>query len=207
MVVESYPSENSKLVPRLLIKRWLEKSNSVRSFGDFQIRGLKDLSGGFGTQWITRDQLQATLDLLKRDNIKAYIDSHKNSTVSEDLVIAEKMNSILLKKEPLTPADFAMIRELILKIIRLDDGSGSNIVGKIVGASLANFKINTHFQTLNGILGATNDPIYGFQNDPEKMKRYENMIYVINNMGEQQALMGSTENLLYRIFDGMNHQP
>lgn len=85
--------------------------------------------------------------------------------------------------------------------MRLDDGTSSNIVGKIVGASLINDKINGHFQKLDGVLEAVNDPVWKFANDPEKMARHEDAVFVINNMGEKQAMLGFAENYLYRILE------
>lgn len=64
-------------------------------------------------------------------------------------------------------------------------------------------KMNNHFQKLNGMLQASGEPVSGFSGDQGKMERYENGVYLINNMGEKQAMMGFAENFLYRMFRGI----
>lgn len=95
-----------------------------------------------------------------------------------------------------------MLSKYLLSLVRLDNGSNSNVVGKFIGASLINEKMNGHFQKLNGVLRAVNEPVEGFRGNTEQMGRYEDAVYLTNNLGEKFTVLGFAENYLYRILEG-----
>lgn len=100
MYVESYKYNNGKSwIPDgfgRFVKSALETMpiKDINSYGDFQIRGIKDLRKGFGTEYITKKQLENSLRLLSRPDIVAYINSvprENQSTVRSDLKTIEKI--------------------------------------------------------------------------------------------------------------------
>ena len=160
-VLEEYPS--------------LQNIKHVKSFGDFQTRGIQDLRSGFGTEYITKGQIGQAFTMLIAPKITKYIAEappENRQIIQQDLQIVEKAK-IILSKDLITKQDLQMLSDYLLKLIRLDDGTGSNVVGKVIGAVLINEKMNSHFQKLNGVLEATREPIRSFDHNPEKMARYE----------------------------------
>lgn len=214
MYVESYEQESGHWwLPNGLSrtgKKMLEEYpelqyfKKINSYGDFQLRGIQSLRNGFGKEWITKNQLENALGLLGKPKIQAYIKAFSKAhpdiseTIEQDYKAVQKIQTIL-RKGPQTSEDREKMTELLLKLVRLDDDTSSDVIGKCIGASLINDKINSHFQKLNGVLEMTGDPIKNFADNPEKMARHEDAVYVINNMGEKQAMLGFAENYLYRI--------
>lgn len=202
MYVESYGHGPSRIAKKMFEE--YPELHKINSYGDFQLRGIQSLRNGFGKEWITKDQLESALGLLDKPEVKAYVEAFSKAhpdiseVIARDSEIVREIQTIL-RKDPQTPEDCEKMTALLLKLVRLDDDTSSNIIGKCIGASFINDKINSHFQKLNGVLEMTGDPIKGFAHNPEKMGRHEDAVYVINNMGEKQAMLGFAENYLYRI--------
>ena len=89
--------------------------------------------------------------------MKRYIDAHikeypsSAKSIAEDQSIVERMN-LLLQKNPLDKQDFAVLTDNLISLMRLDDGTSVNIVGKIIGAALLDNKLNSHFEKIGGVL-------------------------------------------------------
>ncbi len=85
--------------------------------------------------------------------IDAYIKKYPSSakSIAEDQSIVERMN-LLLQKNPLDKQDFAVLTDNLTSLMRLDDGTSVNIVGKIIGAALLDNKLNSHFEKIGGVL-------------------------------------------------------
>lgn len=78
------------------------------------------------------------------------------------------------------------------------------MVGKILGASLLNDKYNSHSQKLDGALLASGEDPVTFARNPDKIARYEKSLFLINNKGERDTILGFGENLMYRIIEQCN---
>lgn len=168
MYAETYEYENGKpFVPNgisLQTKGVLERNpvlqnfKSINSFGDFQIREIKSLTVGFGSEWITKKQLQNACAYLQTQEFKDIVSKTPKSsqfTIQKDLEIANELQSIL-QKATITQEEQKKISELLQELIHIDTGkTGETMVGKIIGASLLNDKINGHFQKLDGALLAS----------------------------------------------------
>ncbi|MCK9272831.1 hypothetical protein M0P65_04770 [Candidatus Gracilibacteria bacterium] len=201
------------------------KLKIIQSFGDFQLR-FDYLRNGYSSEWPTKGDLQKAVALFKKDEIKKYIASLKPFTkskldyshfkenkedrihrvdyilqkdkIEKDLKKVDKIEEILKKEKP-SEDDFAEMTNLLQELITIDSGDHSNIVGKILGASLLDDKINTHFEKLNGILLFTGERSIDIYRDKEKMQNYENTILLFNNLSERLTLYGLTENFIIRI--------
>jgi chaperonin cofactor prefoldin len=127
--------------------------------------------------------------------------AENQGVIASDFSTLEKIKLILSKKNPVKQ-DFEMLSKYLIELIRLDDGTSDNIVGKFIGASLINDKMNGHFQKLDGMLQSAGESIETITTDQKQMQRYEDSIYLINNLGEMRTALGFTENYLYRILEG-----
>lgn len=93
------------------------------------------------------------------------------------------------------------ISDYLIKILRIDQGNGDTIVGKIIGVSLLSEKINLHSQKLNGVLASIGQSIDAFTGDSNHIGRYESALFFMNNKGEKIATIGFAENFMYRILE------
>ncbi|MDP2104142.1 MAG: hypothetical protein Q8K26_04445, partial [Candidatus Gracilibacteria bacterium] len=177
----------------------LQKIKKISSFGDFQIREIRGLASGFGNEWIRRDQLQKALKGINNPALQKYLTAN-SPIIKEDLARVAKIGEILKKPYP-NDGDMAAVSENLIQILRIDPGDGSTIVGKIIGASLLDDKLNGHFQKLNGTLAAIGESIHSFWDDTGKMPRYEKSVFMINNRGEKVTTLGFAQNYLYRILE------
>ncbi|MDP2091279.1 MAG: hypothetical protein Q8K30_06815 [Candidatus Gracilibacteria bacterium] len=222
MVVENYTPVGSNGMRRL-IKQTLEYNPSLQqdftvlgkrikskisSHGDFQLR-LTNLDKGLHEEWPNKDQFIKAFTFFETLDFKNYISALNNSSknrIKMDLTIVGQIKSLILNydsvNEDTQKAYLEIIKAKLQSILLLDDGSGENIVGKIIGASLLNDKINLHFQKFNGILQASGEKIDDIYYDSKKMASYEKVIILINNMGERNVVYGLTENYFIRIFQG-----
>lgn len=113
----------------------------------------------------------------------------------------ERLQTILQKKN-ITPEDYQEISAILKATLRIDiDKTGKTIVGKVIGASLANDNYNIHSQKLNGELIASGEDPRSFSGDPEKMARYEKTLFFSASKGNMMATLGCAENYLYRIIE------
>ncbi|MDD2870981.1 MAG: hypothetical protein PHS49_03240 [Candidatus Gracilibacteria bacterium] len=220
LLVENYTPVGSHGLKRIL-KQTLEYNPSLQqdftimgkriksiisSYGDFQIR-LTNLNKGLYEEWPNKKQLLKAFSFLESNEFKDYLSLMDNtyaSRVNEDLRIVGQIKSLVLNYDLVDDETkkiyLTTIKEQLQQILLLDDGTGSNIVGKIVGASLVNDKLNLHFQKFNGILQASGEKLDDIYNDTEKMQSYEKITMLINNLGERNVVYGLTENYIIRIF-------
>lgn len=185
---------------RITGKRHLE----AKSLGDFQIR-IQGLKNGWNTEWPREEHVRGAFSALFRKEAIDYVTqtmaTHPDKKrIEEDLSIAHRARMITEKSE-LDKRDFEMLTELLSTLFRLDDGSGSNVVGKILSASLLNDKINNHFRKLNGVLEASGENPRAIQTNPQSRESYEDMILMANNLGETNVVYGLAENRLIRLLE------
>jgi len=209
LFIETYEYDNKKwFIPmwagkftKLLLQDYpiLQKIKSVSSIWDFQIRWIDSLGSGFKDEWIRQDQLQKALNKINEPWLQKYLEVD-NKNIKEDLKKITQIRDIL-KKTEFTKENMSIITDNLNSIIRIDSGDWSNIVGKIIGTSLLNDKINTHFQKLQGVLTIMSEPIDSFRDNPIKMNRFEDGIIFINNKWEKVANLWFMENYMYRILE------
>jgi hypothetical protein len=90
-------------------------------------------------------------------------------------------------------------------MLKMDDGSGSNVVGKILGATLLERRLDILSTKLEGVLhkaGAKMDAILA---SPEGRTKFNETILLTNNLGEKDVfLFGITENYMLRILNALS---
>lgn len=215
--------EIKKRAERILIKPIQLKI--IQSFWDFQLR-FDYLRNWYSKEWPTKADLQKAVNHFRRDDIKKYINNlepfskskldyshfkeHKGdrinrvdyilqrSKIESDLVKVDILEKILQKEKP-DESDFNKMTNILQDLITIDNWNHSNVVWKILWASLLDDKINTHFEKLNWILLFTWERSVDIYKDKDKMKNYENTILLMNNLSERITLYWLTENFIIRI--------
>ena len=108
---------------------------------------------GWNEEWPKQDDIKRALNALNDTGFKRYLadfitqNPSSAQAIKTDLSKVQKIEA-LVQKGPTQKEDFATLTSLLIELIHLDDGSGSNIVGKAIGAILLDSKINSHFKKL-----------------------------------------------------------
>lgn len=138
LYVESYETPSGKWYKpdgsRRAVKETLEEYpilqivKSLNSYGDFQLR-VKTLRNGWNDEWPTKSHLSKAFALLSHPDVVAYLDEvRKNggrevgARIASDLSVVERASLIVSKANP-TKQDFATLTDLLVKLLRLDDGT------------------------------------------------------------------------------------
>lgn len=157
-------------------------------------------------------------------------ESEKNpltkKVIQEDLFILARCKEIFSKKE-LTKEDFRQLEDLFKKLLRIDVASvtwhdsimesaktvilnlvwieqrywWTNIVGKILWASLLDDKISNHFEKTVWFLSAAHQDIPDIFSNKEKMESLEKMVLLTNNLSENKVVFWLAENFLIRLVE------
>lgn len=157
LVRESYIPEGSMGKRRFLKDRY----GGVQSQTDFQIRFLRtSLSAwktGKETEWPkTSDYLKA-FDLLETERFKRLRTTllpDADAEVTRDLATIARVRPLIEKSKlgPLDDDEVKTISDGLVPMLRMDDGSGSNIVGKLLGAMLLEKRLDILSTKLEGVL-------------------------------------------------------
>ncbi len=102
------------------------------------------------------------------------------------------------------PLPRKLIAQELSSIMRFDNGDGSNVISKLVSASLLIDKLALHSEKLNYMLisgGYNLSPIF---DDPTAMRQYERTIIRINNLPENHMLLALSENFIIRLSEGIS---
>lgn len=128
----------------------LRTFHALNSVGDFQIR-IHDLKNGWNEEWPNRKQVEYAIARLKNPSIEKRIESlsrvssSNKSIIEQDKSIVRRIELILSKAE-LEPRDFEALTNDLIRLARIDDETGSNIIGKSIGASLDADSFGLNFQ-------------------------------------------------------------
>jgi hypothetical protein len=91
------------------------------------------------------------------------------------------------------------ISQELSRIMRFDDGDGSNVVGKIASASLLTYKLAQHSEKLNYMLVSAGYNLNTVFDDVSSMRQYERTVMRINNLPEDKVLLALSENFILRL--------
>ena len=118
--------------------------------------------------------------------------------IQKDLKHIEAIKQIVEASKGMSLPKNAISIELST-ILRFDDGDGSNVVGKIVSASLLIDKLALHSEKLNYMLISAGYDLPSIFDNPVIMREYERTIIRINNLPENHMLLALAENFILRI--------
>lgn len=210
LVRESYIPEGS------IGKRRFTKDHygGVQSQTDFQIRFLRDSLHGWKTgkqiEWPkTSDYLRA-FDLLQSDRFNrlrgAMIEGDANQEVAKDLATIKRIRPLIEKsaKSPLNEGEIKEIESSLTPMLRMDDGTGSNVVGKLLGAALLEKRLDILSTKLEGVLQYAGADIDKILARPEGREKFTDTLLLSNNLGEKDVfLFGIAENYVVRLLNGL----
>lgn len=90
-------------------------------------------------------------------------------------------------------------------MLRMDDGSGSNVVGKVLGATLLERRLDILSTKLEGVLHKAGVSMNAILASPEGRTKFNETILLTNNLGEKDVfLFGITENYMLRILNALS---
>lgn len=87
----------------------------------------------------------------------------------------------------------------IMKLVRLDTGNGSNIVGKVFTTSLMQAKILLHYRKTSYWLEQMEIPFDLLSNSEDERAKYERTVALVNNLSEDKVLLSLLENMIIRL--------
>ncbi len=180
----------------------LQKVKAISSYGDFQIR-IKGLSNGWNKEWPRREHIEKAIAKFEKKEVREYIETHKNSTLTTDLAQLEGIK-VLLSKSPMNTEDFWKLTNTLLSLFRIDDGDNNSIVGKIISASLMEDKLNLHSIKLDGIMEKIGESRITPNDTPERIQWFNNTLLLMNNLWEKKVLYGLTENYILRVLESLS---
>lgn len=131
--------------------------------------------------------------------VQSFLKTFKTqSQIQEDLAHIEALKKIVTASKGTSLPKKAISDELS-SVIRFDNGDGSNVVGKMVSASLLIDKLALHSEKLDYMLTSAGYDLATVFDDPKSMRQYERTIIRINNLPENQMLLALAENFVLRV--------
>jgi hypothetical protein len=125
-------------------------------------------------------------------------DANSEIQIRKDLEHIENIKRLVLASKGDDLPKKAISDELS-SIIRFDNGDGSNVVGKLVSASLLTDKLALHSEKLDYMLVSAGYDLSSIFDNPTSMRQYERTIIRINNLPENHMLLALAENLILRL--------
>lgn len=222
--LESYVTENNswwkpnwmRLKTKSIFERIpaLEYFKDIQSYWDFQMR-IETLRNWFNPEWPTKEQLIKAINKLKEPDVLEIIQKVIKSWfeyrwwhafaswIMEDIKKAESILDIL-QKEVLTKDDYNEITDILLSLIKIDDSRNSQIIWKIISASLAEDKLNSHIKHIDWWLVSSWEDMIKLYEDPEKISMIEELSILVYNQWESKVLYWLNTNFMLRIIDWLN---
>lgn len=217
----NFPKRKSAKIIAVYLKEISEwKLNWVSSYWDFQMKFFNLLSKDVLTKWPTNWNILEAINAVNSERFIEIISRRESNTRYKEII--EKDNKILdqifqeskyieeLKKNINWLEDEEHIKRLekdhwififksFKKLFRFDDGSWSNIIWKIMQASLLKDKLNLELENIinwSNKWWITVDEIF---NSVELKTIIEKMRLLTNNKSEKQTLDWISENYILRI--------
>lgn len=213
LVTESYPTEGGTGIRKIL------KRMGGRSRGDYQLRfvELTDnpafiredslfIIGRNGKEirleWPTLQHLRDASSAVFQDEIATL--ARENLSASGYEVFKEETKLLLdirteLNKNTLSPKETRGLIKRIMRLIRLDTGDGSNLIGKAFTTSLMQEKILLHYKKTSYWLEKMEIPFDLLANSEDERSKYERTVALVNNLSEDKVLLALLENTIIRL--------
>lgn len=197
LAVESYGDTNG-LFSRRNLKKLAKNFGYGSSSWDYQLRIptlLVDLDNS-KTLGTSLDNIFRTLSSPETESFLGSLPSQ--SEIRQDLGHIEAIKKLLsdTKGEPLPRK---LIAQELSTIMRFDSGDGSNVVSKLVSASLLIDKLALHSEKLNYMLQTGGYNLPSIFDNPTMMRQYERTVIRTNNLPENHMLLALTENFIIRL--------
>jgi hypothetical protein len=199
LAVESY-GETGGIFSRQNAKKIVKKIWFGSSSGDYQLR-ISSLFADLENDKTLEISLERMLKTLESPKIQALLHSFDQKSleqIEEDLGHIEVIKDMIASSKNVRLPRKAIANELS-PVLRFDTGDGSNVVWKIVSASLLIDKLALHSEKLDYMLISAGYDLSSIFDNAEVMQEYERSIIRVNNLREDQMLLALAENLIIRI--------
>ena len=186
----------------LLSHIWLEAPSSI---SDFQMRFANLLWSQAGEVWPQYSSLRESIDELLNpsgtyETLISDIETQFPDIVSQDRHYLEDIQK-LLSSDDVNGSD---IYELLRKLLRMDDGTHSNILGKILSLELLREKLLEHSSNIQLQLELSWET--EVLENQSLRERYARLVLLANNMGEGTQLLAVHENYVQRILTTLSSE-
>lgn len=138
---------------------------------------------------------------LSDPEVQSFLDSFEPSIqaqIKQDLLHIEAIKKIVTSSKG-TKLPRKTLSDELASVIRFDDGDGSNVIGKLISASLLIDKLALHSEKLDYMLLSAGYDLATVFDNPIAMQQYERTIVRINNLPENHMLLALAENFILRI--------
>lgn len=186
----------------------ITKIRASRSFGDAQLRfaNLLDPKRALNS-WPNKQHIEDFLRDFKDPKIQATINyflrfEKYHSIIQQDLQQVEKLRNLVTQITPETKIQIAQqIYDIIIGLLRFDDGSGSNIIWKVATISFLDNKVESHYDNAINWMHQSGRPIHSLITDSKLKERLTNLILTIWHRWEATILKAISENYILRVLE------
>lgn len=199
LAVESY-GDSGEMFSRKNLKKIGKKIGFGSSLGDYQLR-ISSLFADLENEKMLGTSLENVFRTLADPEVRSFLDSFETSVqpqIKKDLERIEAIKKIVTASKGAKLPRKALSEELS-SVIRFDDGDESNVVGKIISASLLIDKLALHSEKLDYMLVSAGYNLTTVFDDPSSMRQYERTVVRINNLPENHMLLALAENFVLRL--------
>ncbi len=189
---EIFTRENAK---RIANKIWFGSS-----LGDYQLR-ISILFADLENDKVLESSLTNLIKTFKDPEVQSFLQSFEGDAKKEtddDLKHVQVAEKIIRESKNSTIPKKAIIDELSA-VMRFDDWDGSNVVSKLISASLLIDKLALHSEKLDYMLVSAGYDLSAIFDNPTVMQQYERAIIRTNNLPENHMLLALAENFILRI--------
>lgn len=152
LAIESY-GETGSIFSRKNIKKLAKKIGYGSSLGDYQLR-IHSLFADLENDKTLPQSIASLVQTINKPETQSYLASfqgEEKKEIEKDLALVKEIENILRQtKNGEVPKK--AIADILTPIIRFDEGNGSNVVGKIISASLLIDKLALHSEKLDYML-------------------------------------------------------
>jgi len=179
---------------------WLPRDiPTISSYWDYQLRFFNLLWPNYESIWPWKYLKEIVASITNKDSEYSWfiesISSHYPDIVEADLKVLQEIQELLNTED--SSSHGRKIFEKIKELLRLDDGTHSNIIGKILSLEMMNYKIQEHFENIATQISLS---WWSIENLDDNMRiRFAQTSMLANNMWEGTQLLAITENYIQRI--------
>ncbi len=186
----------------------ITKIRDSRSFWDAQLRFANLLDATRVLKyWPDQSHIVDFLKDLETPKIQSTISyflrfEKYHAIIKNDLDQVERLRTLNTQVTPENKQKIGKeMYDIITWLLRFDDGSGSNIIGKVATISLLDNKVVGHHNNLINWMHSSKKPVEDILSSPELKERFTNLILTIGHRGETTILRAVIENYVLRVLE------
>ena len=194
---------------RLILKKLARKIWKVSSFWDFQIRFKNLRTENSLDIWPTKKDILKSINTLNSKEIKDFVERRKarfpDIIKNDEKIIIKIEEQLTYMNERNRVKTWNEIFESLKDIFRFDDGTWTNILWKIIQASLIKSKLDWEMNNLGNWIDKWWASIDDIQYSDELRYVVERIRLEIHNKSEKKVLLWINENYILRILSTIDN--